>query len=242
VLHASRICLLLGFVLACSNTVTLRYSPGGETAKAGGPGLIYVRGFADVRKKGASDLGVVRGGFGNILKRIYTDRPVSAQVTDAFRAALSSRSLLAEPEDAEIALEGTVTKLDCNHFYRREAHTSVRVVLVDLASEKPIFARIYAADETSATLATGILSSTSRLAGMAERTLQKTIDQVLADPEFLSIATTTPGSIEPTGPTREPLRDRTTEDRLLELQRLLEGNLISPEEYEAKRQQILNDL
>ena len=228
-------------MLGCSNTVGLQYEPTRDGTLSTSPPLVIVRAFEDRRSKGASELGVVRGGYGNILKRIYTERPVAEQVADAFRAALSSRGLLAEPGVAAIALEGTITKLDCNHYFQREAHTALDLVLVDLDTDERIFERSYAADETGATGAVGIFASTSRLAAMAERTLQKVINKALADPEFLAIATTRPPGAEPALAPILP-DGRSAEERLRALERLLEQGLITEDEYRKKRAEILKAL
>lgn len=230
------------FALGCSNTVALRYAPTRDLPPSDSPPLVIVRGFEDRRSKGASELGVVRGGYGNILKRIYTERPVADHVTEAFRDALASRGLLAEREAAAIALGGTITKLDCNHFMRREAHTALDLVLTDIETDTRIFKRSYGADETDATVATGVLSSTDSLAALAERSLKRTIDEVLVDPEFLALATRDPNSAKPRSQgTGSPPR-RSTEDRLRELDRLLGESLITNDEYKPKRNEILDDL
>jgi hypothetical protein len=225
---------------ACSSKVALRYPASDESGATPGPGLVTVQRLADARTKGSNELGVVRGGYGNVLKRVYTERPVAELVTRALEQALANRGLLARGDAGPIRLEGTVQKLDCNHYFQREAHTQLDLSLVDASTGSRLFARSYRADETGVSAATGVFASTGALTAMAERTLRDAIDQALADPDFIAAASALPRSSAPEAqPTTDPAD---ASDRLRALERLREEGLVTPEEYQRKRREILDEL
>lgn len=226
---------VLLFGAGCSSTVTLVYEPPASVGSAGPP-LVQIARFRDERSKGPTELGVVRGGYGNVLKRIYTEPPVAEQVTRAFEAALASRGLLGRGEDAVLRLQGSVAKLDCNQYMRREAHAELRVELVRPSTGERLFARSYDAEETGASAATGVFASTGALVEMTERTLREAIDEALDDPDFLAAVA---AQREP-GRRRAPASDPA--ERLRELEALREQGLLTPDEYERKRAEILDAL
>jgi len=218
----------------CSSKVDLRYAISEPVRTSIGPGLVSVQRLADARSKGSNELGVVRGGYGNVLKRVYTDRSVAELVTNALEQALATQGLL--------RLEGSILKLDCNHYFRREAHTRLVLSLVDAATGEKIFSRRYEADETGISLAVGIFARTKTIASMAERTLRDAIDQALADPDFIVAASTAPRLAAPAGARRTGPTSSDTSERLRALEQLREEDLVTPEEYERKRREILDSL
>jgi hypothetical protein len=222
---------------ACSSKVALRY-PAAE--QGAGPQLVTVQRLADAREKGSNELGVVRGGYGNVLKRIYTQRPVADLATRALEQALANRGLLARGDGAPIRLEGTVRKLDCNHYFRREAHTELELALVDTETGERLFAKSYRADETGSSAATGVFASMGALAEMAERTLRDAIDQALADPQFVAAASEVPGDAVPEEAAGAAPGD--VAERLRALEALRDQGLVTPEEYRTKRREILEGL
>jgi len=218
----------------CSSKVDLRYAISEPVRTSIGPGLVSVQRLADARSKGSNELGVVRGGYGNVLKRVYTDRSVAELVTNALEQALATQGLL--------RMEGSILKLDCNHYFRREAHTRLVLSLVDAATGEKIFSRRYEADETGISLAVGIFARTKTIASMAERTLRDAIDQALADPDFIVAASTAPRLAAPAGARRTGPTSSDTSERLRALEQLREEDLVTPEEYERKRREILDSL
>src|ERR1700731_447776 len=85
--------LLGAFSLACStNTVTLVYRPAvAPAAQSAVPAtLLSVGDFTDNRKEPLRWIGAIRGGYGNPLKVLETDKTVSELVRDAFRQALTA--------------------------------------------------------------------------------------------------------------------------------------------------------
>ena len=90
--------------------------------------------FADDRGTNANWLGAIRGGYGNPLKKLYTDRPVSEVVEQAFTDALQTRKLLGDKQNAKVEITGEVIKFDCSYYFNREAHAHLLVKVLSLPS------------------------------------------------------------------------------------------------------------
>ncbi len=176
--------LLLG--TACTtHMVSLQYEGSRPTHVANVAGSIRVGSFRDDRGTDIDWLGAIRGGFGNRLKTLRTEKPTREVVEDAFRQALLARGWLAEPDAAEFELNGSIKKLDCSYYsFTRESHAHLDVELVDVASDRQIFANSYRADQTEGGLGAGIFASVETLRQLAERTLHDAINQVLDDAAF----------------------------------------------------------
>jgi hypothetical protein len=90
--------LLASELVACSTTrVGINYSPPAEMAAAPSSQADVVVGrFSDDRGEPANWLGAIRGGYGNPLKKLESDEPVSdlvGQVFAAGRRRCSKRSI-----------------------------------------------------------------------------------------------------------------------------------------------------
>ena len=97
-LVSSFIALLVSGTLGCSTHFeSVKYQPTDlASTSASGKASAVVGPFADDRGTNANWLGAIRGGYGNPLKKLYTDRPVSEVVEQAFTDALQARKLLGE--------------------------------------------------------------------------------------------------------------------------------------------------
>lgn len=165
--------------------MALTYSTDKPVAKAAQTAQpVAVGRFTDDRGKPANYLGAIRGGFGNPLKNLETERPVSELVTGAFGDALRARGVAVG--GSELRLVGSIKRLDCNQYVRREAHVELEVAVMDRAGQR-VFARTYNADKVEGAviaLDTGIFASVDELRGVLERTLAEAIDQALDDPSL----------------------------------------------------------
>ncbi|WP_424671866.1 hypothetical protein [Candidatus Binatus sp.] len=142
--------------------------------------------FADDRGTNANWLGAIRGGYGNPLKKLHTDRPVSEVVEQAFTDALKTRQLLGVRQKSNVEIAGDVIKFDCNYYFRREAHAHLLVKVLSLPSHNQVFLRVYRTDNVEGGWGAGIFGNTDELAQFAQRTLNETVDKVLADLEFIA--------------------------------------------------------
>jgi hypothetical protein len=187
------ICTLCAFnLVACSTTqVALTYSPPpGAVAAPQAQSLISVGRFSDDRGEPSNWLGAIRGGYGNPLKNLETNEPVSDLVSQAFAAGLKARGLAANSSGGRYLLSGSIKKLDCNQVARREANAELEVVVSESDGEKRVFSNLYRASNVEGSvlsLATGVFASVESLRVLAEKTLQQVVDQALDDPALRGV-------------------------------------------------------
>jgi hypothetical protein len=82
---------------------------------------IMVGSFTDDRGTEPDWLGAIRGGYGNPLKKLRTEKPTSEVVEAAFRDALQTRKMLGSKATSNISIQGSITKFDCSYYFNREA-------------------------------------------------------------------------------------------------------------------------
>jgi uncharacterized lipoprotein YajG len=139
--------------------------------------------FTDQRGEPANWLGAIRGGFGNPLKNLESDRPVSALVQAAFADGLRARGVKTD-ESSPFQISGVIRKLDCNQYVRREANADIEITVIDRASGQTRFSRTYTAaniDGSMLSLSTGIFASVDDLRAVTEKTLREVVDKALDD-------------------------------------------------------------
>jgi len=172
-----------GIVAGCvTDTVSLGYKPLGQiTAASSGPAA-SVGSFVDQRGETATWIGAVRGGYGNPLKKLETDKPVAVLVQTAFTDGLRARGLLGTGAGA-FQISGVIKKLDCSQYVRREAHAIIDVSVFD-PSGRQVFTRTYSADELEGSLMAlnvGVFGSVETLRALAEKALSELVDKALDD-------------------------------------------------------------
>src|SRR6266481_3640141 len=97
----------------CSTSqVSLGYQSAAGTAIQRGPAVIQLGGFSDARGVDPHFLGAIRGGFGQPLKMLVTEDPVSAVVRAGFSQGLGARGLLRDGTDAPYTMTATIEKFD----------------------------------------------------------------------------------------------------------------------------------
>ncbi len=190
-MRAHSICRLLlslcvaGLAAGCTTLVPLRYTAD-SAAPAVTPAtpLISVGPFLDSRgpRADADWLGAIRGGYGNRLKTLRTQQPMSQVVQTAYADGLRARGVFAEAEEGRFVLEGTIDKLDCSEYVNLEAHAHVTLRVRDKATGAQLYTWPYRVDETEGGLGAGIFGSVETLRLLAERTLRELVDRSLDDP------------------------------------------------------------
>jgi hypothetical protein len=176
----------LGLVAGCvTDTVSLGYKAAGQITAASSGAAVSVGSFLDQRGETATWIGAVRGGYGNPLKKLETDKPVAVLVQTAFTDGLRARGMLgAGPGAFQIA--GVIKKLDCSQYVRREAHAAIDVTVFD-SSGKQVFTQTYIADELEGSLLAlnvGVFGSVDTLRVLAEKALSEVVDKALDDTAF----------------------------------------------------------
>jgi hypothetical protein len=153
---------------------------------AASAGPVVVGTFVDERGEPANWLGAIRGGFGNPLKVLETPEPVARMVQSSFEEAVRARSRGTKGAQA-YELRGTVKRLDCSQYVRREAHGVVEIVVVDSGTKKEKFRQTYTADVVEGSLLnlqTGVFASVDELKSVAQKALHELIDKALDDAAF----------------------------------------------------------
>jgi hypothetical protein len=171
---------------ACGTTaVGLRYATPASLAKAPPPARqVAVDSFIDARGEPATYLGAIRGGFGQPLKTLESDRPAAEVVKAAFSDALKARGVRVESSASPWQLSGVIRKLDCNQYVRREGNVEIELVVRD-AGGKQRFVRSYSAskvDGSVVSLNAGWFGSVDNLRLTLEQTLREAVDKALDDP------------------------------------------------------------
>jgi hypothetical protein len=183
--------LLATELVACTTTrVGINYSPPAQmTAAPSSEADVSVGRFSDDRGEPPNWLGAIRGGYGNPLKKLESDQPVSELVTQVFAAGLKARGLAAESSTAQYALTGSIKELDCSQFARKEANVQIQLVVHESKNGKQVFSNLYHASNvegSALTLSAGIFGSVEELRALMEKTLQQAVDQALDDPALRS--------------------------------------------------------
>lgn len=180
--------LAAGLLLsACATTpVTVNYKPSGALEPfPASAGKVSVARFIDDRGEPPRWLGAIRGGFGNPLKVLETEEPIAVMVQAAFAEGVRARGGAPGSIPAKVELRGSIKKLDCSQYVRREAHAVIEVAVVEIGSARERFRRTYTADMVDGSLvslSTGIFASVNDLRVVAEQVLQQVVDKALDDP------------------------------------------------------------
>lgn len=176
------------FLSACGTSqVAITYSPD-PAMKQSVPAMpvVAVGSVTDSRQKDPYRLGVIRGGYGNTVKTIDTEKPVSEVVKSALTDALAANGLLATNKPKYL-LNADIIRFDCNQYVRREAHIVLQISLVNAISGKVSYTKKLTSDAVMGsiiTLETGIFAPVDDMRKVADEVLQDAIDQLLNDPAF----------------------------------------------------------
>lgn len=162
-----------------------------------GTPTIVLAPVVDEREHAGTALGSIRGGYGNPLKTLVTATPVSDVFARATQAGLAARGLANEAGPHRLVIR--LVRLDCNHFFPREAHAQIVMRLEDAASGASLFEGTYSADEAQGTAGASIFSPIEPLRALTNMVMQQTIDRALDDPAFraaLAAAAPAPAAAE----------------------------------------------
>ena len=117
---------------ACATyPVPMDYNPTNVKARPQQKPIVEVGRFRDNRGADSNWIGAVRGGLGNPLKTLVTDKPVSEVVQKQFADGLKARRMLADPGTGQFILSGYFTELYCNQIVRKESKIDIKVDLND---------------------------------------------------------------------------------------------------------------
>ena len=140
----------------------------------------------DERTNGANWIGAIRGGYGNPLKVLETEKPVKDVVKELFVQGLAARQLAPDSE-ASRTLDVSIVELNSSQYVRREAHVELSAEVVDAASGKVLWSGRGSADDVNGSILamnTGIFADPEALRSLLDATLQTAIDEILDDPDM----------------------------------------------------------
>jgi len=131
--------------------------------------------------------GAIRGGFGNPLKTLHSDKPIQTTFRDAFEAALAARGVHLDPRTKGPAVSVTVAEFEADQVMRSEVKMRFDVAVADAASGRQYYQReIYEDPVSGAALATGIFADTKDLQALTQATMDRAIDDAIDEPAFLA--------------------------------------------------------
>jgi hypothetical protein len=216
-----------------SHMMAVKYEPLSQPAVSSATENVYVRNVVDSRGTPSNWLGAIRGGYGNPLKKLYTDDETALVIKGAFEDALKSRGLLGPAEKAGYHIVINLLKFDTSYMVNKEAHANFTMSLVHKSTGISLFSHTYRTDNKKGGAGAGIFGNVEALAAFAAETLNETIDKALDDPNFLIALKSTPKSSN---------GHQSTESRLEQLELLRQKGLITDEEYKRKRKTIIEGL
>lgn len=169
--------------------VAVSYSPPAPATLPAGDRypIVRVKTVIDERHDGPNWLGAIRGGFGNPLKTLETERPVKDLVARAFSSGLAARGMLAPAGKENLDLDITIHRYECNQYVRKEAHLDLDVSLVDARTGRRVYADRVRTDKVVGSLVafdTGVFGSVDRLRMVAAAVLDEAIDTELDKAPF----------------------------------------------------------
>ncbi len=105
--------------------MVIKYEPSSKFTESTSPERIHVGKVVDSRGTPSNWLGAIRGGYGNPLKKLYTEEDTAKVVAKAFGNALLSRGLLGEVALSKYRIDVTLLKFDTSYYFNKEAHTNL---------------------------------------------------------------------------------------------------------------------
>jgi uncharacterized lipoprotein YajG len=175
--------LVILSLAACSNTLPLHYV-GTEQQSAA---AATVSALDVVDQRGEPDptwYGAIRGGYGNPLKTLHSDKPINVTVRDAFEAALAARGIRLDLNANGPSVSVTVADFEADRIVRSEVKIRLGVV-VDSSTGRQVYQHETFRDPVElAGLAEGILADPKDLQAMTQTTLVRVIDEAVDAPGF----------------------------------------------------------
>lgn len=171
---------------ACSTTpVGMQYTAPSSSVSLKAAPVIGVGTVSDSRTNGPNWLGAIRGGSGNPLKTLETEKPVKDIVKDFLRQALDVNGLAAKGR-GKYSLDVNIAEFNCNQYMSSEAKVTLNVSLIDNGSHLPVYDKTFNSikAQENGLFDGGVFGSVEDLRKLANEALQDAIDQMLNDPDL----------------------------------------------------------
>jgi len=182
--------LAIGFagalvVAGCSNTLALHYVATEQASQSS----VTLSSVHVVDKRGEPDptwYGAIRGGYGNPLKTLHSDKPIDQTVQDAFEAALVARGVRVDRSADAPSLMVAVTAFEADRVMRSEVVIRMDVV-VKSPSGDTIYSHETAEDKVKfGGLAEGVFADPKDLQDYTQATMNDAINEAIDAPGFLA--------------------------------------------------------
>lgn len=232
IINFVRVLLIAGIAVlwGCSTTkVSMQYEGNPEPDKtiSSGIGKIQVK---DDRGTDPDWMGAIRGGYGNVLKSLRTERPMAEIIENVYRQAFEEYGYLDEP-NGQVTFVASIEKMDCSYFFNREAHAHIKVSLYNRGNDALLFENRYVTDISEGGVGAGIFGDVETLRDFGEKALNQTVDKSMTDLTFIA-------ALASAG---KPIENQAVET-LKKLQELHKQGLISDEEYSINKQKALDSM
>jgi len=172
---------------ACSTTRGgLAYTPSPSLVREAPTAAVSVTAgrFADQRGNDDKEwIGAIRNGWGIPIKNVDVTPSVSVVVQKAFSEGLRARGFATSGGTA-YRISGIVKRLDANQFVRLDANAEVEVNVFKVSTGQEVFSHTYSAHNLEGSLLTldaGYFASEAKLRALAQKTLDKVVNEALDD-------------------------------------------------------------
>jgi len=176
-------------IAGCSNTLPLHYVATQQASES----VATLSALQVIDKRGEPDptwYGAIRGGYGNPLKTLHSDKPIAQTVQDAFTTALAARGIRIDQNASSPSLTVTIAAFEADRVIRSEVAIRLDVV-VKSRSGDAIYSHQTSEDPIEfGGLAEGVLADPKDLQTFTQATMDRAITETIDAPGFLAAIAT----------------------------------------------------
>lgn len=176
--------------------------------------------------------GTVRGGYGNPLKKLYTEKTISEDVYDMFEQALITRGCVVD-EKSSFLLKPEVIILGADYLMLRDARCKF-IYTLTTDSKSVIYQNEAAKQNIEMTIGAGIFADVEHFKNYIDVTVSQCVDIAVDDQNLWK-------ALKDYRPISNTIK-LSGKDRLNQLVEMMDSGLITKEEFESKKKEILDSL
>ncbi len=176
--------------------------------------------------------GTVRGGYGNPLKKLYTEKTITEDVHDMFEQALMKRGCIVD-EKSSFLLKPEVVILGADYLMRRDARCKF-IYTLTTESKATIYENETAKQNIEMTIGAGVFADVEHFKNYIDVTVSQCVDSAVDDPNLWK-------ALKEYKPSSESNK-LSGKDRLNQLVEMIDSGLITKQEFESKKKEILDSL
>jgi len=176
--------------------------------------------------------GTVRGGYGNPLKKLYTEKTISEDVHDMFEQALIKRGCIVD-DKSSFLLKPEVIILGADYLMRRDARCKF-IYTLSTDSKSVIYENEAAKQNIEMTIGAGIFADVEHFKNYIDVTVSQCVDSAVDDQNLWK-------ALKEHKPVSNTIK-MSGKDRLNQLVEMMDSGLITKQEFESKKKEILDSL